>query len=74
MTNDFFEDALQMMAQQSRDLAAMRSPSGFAPETYAWELFHRAWSRNVGREGYDKQLWLWLEDELSAADAELRRR
>ena len=40
-----------------------------------WALFHRLWTRDVGRDGYDKTAWLDLERRilaLLADDARLR--
>lgn len=33
-------------------------------DTEMWNLFHNLWSRDVGRDGYDKEKWKRLEAEI----------
>jgi hypothetical protein len=61
---------------QDQDAVRMNLQSAgvFAVGTVAHTLFHRAWTMNVGRPGYDKATWKMLERELIlAAQTDLNR-
>lgn len=45
----------------------------FAAGSPAQALFHRAWSLDVGTEGYDKSAWMRIERRLFEAAKEFAK-